>query len=200
MSHNTWIHRGVRILVRPLVGTSVAPNHLTTLRLLGGIGAAAAFGAGTSGWQQIGAGIFLVSMVLDRADGELARLSGKTSTRGHAYDLIADSLSNALAFVGIGVGYMAGFWGIWAAVMGLLAGGAITAILWMVMRVEDNQGTRAAEFQGGAGFDPDDAMLVVPAAMLLGGGEVLLVAAAIGAPLFSLFFFWKFRAALRVSA
>lgn len=199
MSHNTWIHRGVRAFVRPLVDTPVTPNHLTTLRLAGGIAAAVAFGIGTSGWQQVGAVIFLIAMLLDRADGELARMSGKTSPWGHAYDLISDSLSNALAFVGIGVGYMAGPWGLWAGIMGLLAGGAIAAILWMVMRVEDAQGARAAELSGGAGFDPDDAMLIVPVAMLFGGGEVLLIAAAIGAPTFSLFFFWKFRAALRTS-
>ena len=40
MSHNTWIHRGVRILVRPLAKTPVTPNQITTLRLLTGIGAA----------------------------------------------------------------------------------------------------------------------------------------------------------------
>jgi archaetidylinositol phosphate synthase len=52
----------------------------------------------------IGSGIFVVSMLLDRADGALARWSGKTSPNGHKYDIIADSLSNALAFVGIGIG------------------------------------------------------------------------------------------------
>ncbi|MCH8834893.1 MAG: CDP-alcohol phosphatidyltransferase family protein, partial [Proteobacteria bacterium] len=65
--------------VRPLVGTAVTPNHLTTLRLATGLAAAGALAVGTSPWQHVGAAIFVVSLVLDRADGELARLAGKTS-------------------------------------------------------------------------------------------------------------------------
>jgi archaetidylinositol phosphate synthase len=196
MSHNTWIHRGVRALVRPLVKTAVTPNHLTTLRLAFGIGAAAAFAAGTRDWQVIGAGIFVVSMVLDRADGELARQSGKTSSWGHAYDLFSDSFCNAIAFVGIGIGLMNGPLGGWAVLMGLLAGGAIASILLMVVRVEALAGARAAELSGGAGFDPDDAMLVVPVVIWLDATQGLLYAAAIGAPTFAIFFYLRFRSVL----
>jgi archaetidylinositol phosphate synthase len=197
MSHNTWIHRGVRILVRPLVRTPITPNHLTSLRLLCGIGAAGAFALGTPEWQKIGAIIFLVSMVLDRADGELARLSGKTSPGGHTYDLVSDALSNGLAFVGLGVGYIGTALGFWAGGLGFLAGGAVATILLMVMRAEASHGSRSAELQGAAGFDPDDAIIVVPIAVLLGGGEILLISAAVGAPLFAGFFFWRFRDTFR---
>jgi archaetidylinositol phosphate synthase len=197
MSHNTWIHRGVRILIRPLVQTPITPNLLTSLRLLGGVGAAGAFAVGTFEWQRIGAIIFLVSMVLDRADGELARLSGKTSLSGHLYDLVSDALSNGLAFVGLGIGYIGTTLGLWAVGLGLLAGGAIATILLMVMRAEGSSGSRSAELKGAAGFDPDDAIVVVPIAVFLGGGKVLLIAAAVGAPLFACFFFWRFRDTFR---
>ena len=57
---------------------------------------------------------------------------------------------------------------------------------------ENRKGPRAAEIKGVAGFDPDDAMLLVPIAILLGWSEGLLLAAAIVAPQFTLFFYWLF--------
>ncbi len=41
MSHNTWIHRAVRVAVRPLAAGPITPNQVTTLRLAVGLGAAA---------------------------------------------------------------------------------------------------------------------------------------------------------------
>ena len=197
MSHNTWIHRAVRVAVRPLVATRLTPNHVTAVRLATGIAAAGAFAQGDEAWRMWGAGIFLVSMFLDRADGELARLSGKTSRRGHTYDLVGDALSNALAFVGLGIGLPAGIFGSWAFPMGLVAGAAIAAILLLIVRLEALRGARAGELAGFAGFDPDDAMLVVPVAVWLGGADWLLLAAAVGAPGFALLMLLKFRRGLR---
>ncbi len=82
MSHNTWMHRAVRPVARSLARTRVTPNQVNTLRLVAGL-AAAAFAEGSETWR---AGTFLLGMFLDRADGELARLSGKISPRGHTYD------------------------------------------------------------------------------------------------------------------
>lgn len=193
MSHNTWIHKGARALVRPLVGTSVTPNHLTGLRLVTGIAAAAALAVGDDGWRTIGAAVFVVSLVLDRADGELARLSGKTSEWGHRFDLVVDSLVNGLVFIGIGIGLRQGGLGLWALPLGVLAGGAVAAVLWLVVRLESAQGPRAAELPQAGGFDADDAMLAVPLALWLGFAEPLLAAAAVGAPLFAVGFFWHNR-------
>lgn len=193
MSHNTWIHKISRLGVRPLINSSVTPNQITTLRLGCGVGAAALVASGDSALVAWGAGVFLFSMILDRADGELARLSGKTSPWGHKYDLIADSLSNALIFVGLGIGLRDGFFGLFAIPLGFLAGGAVAAILWLVMRAEAQQGARAAEIQGSGGFDPDDGMLAIPILIWLGLSQPLLAMAAIGAPAFAIFFFLKFR-------
>jgi len=52
MSHNTWIHRVVRVsLVKPLINIPVTPNHLTTARLLTGIAAAALVAKGEPRWM-----------------------------------------------------------------------------------------------------------------------------------------------------
>ncbi len=175
--------------VRPLVKTPVTPNHLTTLRLATGLAAAGALAVGASPWQHIGAAIFVVSLVLDRADGELARLAGKTTPWGHTYDLIADAASDTLIFVGLGVGLRESALGLWAIPMGMAAGAAVAAIFWLIMRIEAVEGQRAAELPSVAGFDVDDTILIVPVAVWLGGSVPLLVAAAIGAPAFAVFFF-----------
>lgn len=197
MSHNTWIHRIARLGVRPLVETPVAPNHLTTVRLLAGLGAATAFAIPEGPWKDIGAGLFVFSMVLDRADGELARLSGKTSAWGHKYDLVSDSLCNALAFVGLGIGLTQSDLGPWAAGLGCLAGLAVAAVLSLVIWAEELAGERAAELGSFAGFDPDDAMLAIPIGIWLGVEYWLLIAASIGAPLFSLVMILQIRAELK---
>ena len=96
MSHNTWIHKLSRVtIVNPLAKTRVHPNHLTLVRLVTGLGAVAGFATGAVPWVQIGAVAFLVSMLFDRADGDLARVTGRTSPMGHKLDLIADSLCNS---------------------------------------------------------------------------------------------------------
>ncbi|MBM3565717.1 MAG: CDP-alcohol phosphatidyltransferase family protein [Alphaproteobacteria bacterium] len=197
MSHNTWIHRVARVaIVRPLAKTPVTPNQVTAVRLAVGITAAAWLAVGHEPCLNYIAGLFVFGMLLDRADGDLARLTGRTSPRGHIYDLISDAASNALIFVGLGFALRNGSFGLWAIPMGVAAGLSVAAILWAVMRVEDAQGARAAELGGIAGFDPDDAMLIVPVSIWLGGEAILLTAAAVGAPLFALLFLRKFRAVL----
>ena len=191
MSHDTWIHKAARItIVRPLLATPVTPNQLTTVRLALGLAAA---GGLAFGLPDLAGGLFVLSMLFDRADGDLARLSGRVSPSGHRYDLLADSVCNTLIFVGLGFGLRLGDYGPWAIGMGILAGISVAAILMMVLRIESSQGPRAAELGGLSGIDADDAMLTVPLALWFGLAEQLLVAAAIGAPVFAAFFLWRFR-------
>ena len=199
MSHSTWIHRVVRLGVKPLASTPITPNHLTTLRLVTGVLAAMVLATGHATWVAYGALLFVVSTLLDRADGELARLSGKTSAWGHSYDLMADAACNASIFVGIGIGLRSSSLGSLAVVLGLVAGMAVMMVLWLIVRIESLQGERSAEFKGAAGFDPDDAILVVPVAMVMGWGQPLLIAAAVGTPVFALCAYWYFRHKLNVA-
>jgi len=195
MSHDTWIHRAARVGVRPLAAARVKPNHVTTARLATGLAAAAAFAAGSVALDWIGAAVFLLSMVLDRADGELARSTGQTSAWGHRYDIVADAVANAAAFVGIGIGAR-GVLGPAAIALGVLAGLGVAAILALVVRVEARRGARAAELKSVGGFDVDDTLLVVPLAVVTGFGWLFVAAAGIGAPLFALGMLWWFRGVL----
>lgn len=175
----------MRLGVRPLVRTPVTPNQLTAARLVTGIAAAGALAVGREPWHLVGAAMFVVSLLLDRADGTLARLKGTQSEFGHRFDLLADSACNALVFVGLGVGLRGSGLGAWAIPMGVLAGLGVVAILAQVMRAEKLAGPRAGELSGRAGFDPDDGILAVPVVVALGGSEPLLVAAAVVAPAFA---------------
>ena len=183
MSHDTWMHRLIRGAVRSLAATAITPNHLTTGRLLTGLAAAGFYAAGGTPWVWYGSGCFVVSILLDRADGELARQQNSASVAGHTYDLITDALCNTLVLVGIGVGLRAGPFGAWAIPMGIVAGLAVMYVLWLMIRLEAQAGQGSARLGATAGFDPDDAMLVVPLAMALRLEAALLVAATVGAPL-----------------
>jgi archaetidylinositol phosphate synthase len=192
VSHNTVIHRVARPLVRPLVGTFVRPNHLTTLRLVSGLGAAALFAAGEAWWAWGGV-VFLVSAVLDRADGELARQGKLSSPSGHRYDLLADCLCNVAVFLGIGVGVSGGALGLWSIPLGLVAGLAVVSTFAVMTRVERIGGQGAAAFPTTGSFDPDDAILVLAPGAFFDALLPLLVAAAVGAPLFLAWACWRFR-------
>jgi archaetidylinositol phosphate synthase len=194
MSHDTRIHRIVRPMVRSLVGTGVTPNQLTALRLLTGAAAALLLASGNAFWSDVAGVIFFVSFLLDRADGELARLSGRISAAGHRFDLYADYSANILVFVGMGVGMQGGPLGSIAVALGAGAGAAIGAIFWVVSRVERLEG--AAGFPDAKGFDPDDGMIFIPLAIWLGAEAYVLCAAAIGAPLFLAWTLWHFRRSL----
>lgn len=193
MSHNTWCHRIIRPIVRRLVDSPVTPNHLTTLRLATAVLSGVMLAAGDRDWANAAGVVFLISMFLDRADGELARQSGKSTPWGHRFDLISDYSANVLIFLGIGIGLSGGALGSGAIALGLLAGCAITGILWLVSRIERIDGIGAAAFPTTGGFDPDDAMLIVPIAIWLDSQQAILIAAAIGAPTFLLWTWWRFR-------
>ena len=84
MKGRTWAHYPARWSMRPLVGTPVTANHITTLRLATGIAAAAAFTFGDRFWDVWAGVVFVFSAFLDRADGELARLTGQSNDWGRS--------------------------------------------------------------------------------------------------------------------
>ena len=106
-ANRPWDARLARRLVAPLVHSWVTPNYLTTVRLLIGMAAAAAFIPGSYGWSNGAALLLILSNFLDHTDGELARMSGKTSRIGHLYDLASDAVVTILLFIAIGVGVAA---------------------------------------------------------------------------------------------
>ncbi len=159
----------------------ITPNQITTLRLITGLAAAACFAAGSRSAFDIGGGIFVLSMLLDRADGELARQTGQTSKGGHRYDLACDWIGTVVAFLGIGIG-LAGSLGEIAIALGLAAGLGAGVLFWQsnVLKLDNPPGYRAPN--GRILFDPDDAMLALPVCIWLGLTASVLIVAATLAP------------------
>lgn len=158
---DSWTHRAARVVVRPLIGTGLTPNHLTTARLLTGLGACAAVAVGQPAWTAWGGVLWLVSAFLDRADGELARIGHMSSPGGHRYDYLSDVVVNSLLFVAAGIGVRHGWLGLWGMPLGLLATLAMLTC-WIVgeayLRVNP---TGAKPYSSIWGFDIDDGLYLI---------------------------------------
>jgi phosphatidylglycerophosphate synthase len=187
-SQRPWDARLARRLVAPLAASRVTPNHLTTVRLAIGLAGAAAFTPGTYGWSNIAALLVILSNFLDHADGELARISGKTSRVGHVYDLASDAAVTILLFVAMGIGIGTSsdnLLGVPPPVLGAVAGAAIALIFYLRMRIEEMGGKAASRQASIGGFETEDILYLLPLVTLCNGIMPFLMAASIGAPLFA---------------
>ncbi len=189
MSHDTTLHRLVRPGVRLAAPSGVSPNQITTLRLLTALGAAGAVATGTPLLTAVGGGVFLLSMLLDRADGELARQTGRSTPAGHAYDLASDCIANAAVLVGLGVGRAAQLG--WAGpAMGLLAGAGVGVLFWLLNIVREDPVRRFSFAKDLVVVDPDDAMIFLPVLLWLGLSAPMLFVAAVATPAAALWLGW----------
>ena len=177
----TWTHLLARPLIRPLLGTRVRPNHLTTLRLLTGIAACLAFIPGTRAGLWWGGALWLISAFLDRADGELARIGNMMSPGGHRFDFIADVGVNTLFFVCIGIGLRESWLGSWAITLGLISATSILLAGVFSEWLEQRSPPGKKAYSGRWGFDPDDALYLMGPLAWLGWLSGVLVGAAVGA-------------------
>lgn len=182
--------RLARWLVRPLVRSPVTPNHLTTLRLLVGVAGVALIAS--DGYMRINLGMTLVALsnFIDHTDGELARLSGRSSRFGNFYDLGCDLLITVLLFVCIGVSLTDNGYGGWSVALGVLSGLSVTAIFFMRMQIEEREGKAGVRQPALLGFELKDVLYLLPLVSLASLTEPFLLAAAAGAPLFAL---WVLR-------
>jgi phosphatidylglycerophosphate synthase len=184
-----WDARLAAALVAPLKDSWVTPNHLTTVRLGVGVAAAGAFLVGSYAWSNIGALLLVLSNFLDHTDGELARLSGKSSRIGHIYDLASDALVTILLFLAIGIGLgdrMRLPLPVSTAAGGAIAGCAVALIFYLRMRIEALQGKEATRQASLAGFETEDVLYLLPFVTLCDGLGSFLVLATCCAPLFAL--------------
>ena len=197
--HTSWTHRLTRVMVRPLVNTAVTPNHLTTGRLITGVAACGAFALGTDAGDLWGGVIWIVSCLLDRADGELARLSGKTSPWGHQFDYICDVVVNGLLLVAIGVGIRNDALEDWSVPLGVLAGVSIVvaSVLAEVMEKADDSGQKA--WSGVAGFDFDDMLYLFAPFAWLGWFPYILIGAAVVSPVLMVLTAWRWWGARKAA-
>lgn len=181
-----WDSRIANWMIRPFRDTWLTPNHITTVGLLTGLAAAVCFGRG-EGMAHVGAALFVLSALLDHADGELARTTGKTSPFGEVYDRIADLVVKVSVFAGMGFGLRRGPLGEWAAVFGLVAGIAFVTIFLLRSELARRIGRVALEQPSAGPFEIEDILYLIAPITWGGWLQPFVVGAAIGAPGFALF-------------
>lgn len=194
MVGDSWTHKIARVCILPLVNTPVTPNHLTILRLITGLLACTGFAIGTQQGNLWGGIFWLLSAFLDRADGELARVSGKTSEWGHKFDYFCDVTVTALFFVGIGIGLRESALGFWTIAMGISAAAGVVAaeiLAEIIDQAQKDTGEKA--YAGFAGFDFDDVLYLFAPVVWLNLHYPFLIGASIGAPIFALITWYKLR-------
>jgi len=192
MVGDSWTHKIARVCILPLVNTPVTPNHLTILRLITGLAACGLLAIGSSEGNLWGGVLWLISAFLDRADGELARVSGKTSEWGHKFDYFCDVTVTALFFLGIGIGLRESSLGLWSIAMGISATAGVVAaeiLAEIIDQAQKDTGEKA--YAGFAGFDFDDVLYLFAPVVWLNLHLPFLVGASVGAPIFALITWYR---------
>ena len=185
MSGKPWDARLAYKLIYPLRNSRVTPNHLTSARLLFGVLAASGLATDEYLWTNLGAFSFVISNFLDHTDGELARLTNKTSKAGHIFDLASDAVVNISLFIGIGIGLRHSELGYWTLPMGIVSGTAVAAIFHMRNEIETRLGRDSARQPHFLGIEAEDVLYLLPVVCLFGWLLPFLILATIGAPAFS---------------
>lgn len=182
-----WDQRLARWLVRPLAKTPLRPNHITTLSLALGVAAGLLFARSqtrAAGW---GAALFMLARFVDHADGELARLTGRTSRIGYYYDYAAGALSSGALFAGIGVGYAGGPLGGWMLALGLAASVAALAGMGFGLAADARKGSGDGPYPQWGPFELEDGIYLLGPITWLGGLAGFFVLGALGQIVFSAF-------------
>ena len=89
------------IVVQPLLNTGITPNQLTLASTIFGGAACVAFAHGSPRAMALGALSVLLAMVMDCADGQLARARGGGTRVGRIFDGLADYINATFVHVGL---------------------------------------------------------------------------------------------------
>ena len=84
--------------------TGLSPNFWTVVGLVIALSSAVVYGMGMEFGLIIGGILLLVSGFFDMVDGQVARVTGKTSKKGEYLDSMFDKISEVAIFLGILIG------------------------------------------------------------------------------------------------
>ncbi len=93
------------LLVKGVQGTNITPNQITIGAIIIGLLCGVAYAQGPEYWV-LGAVLFALYNITDCSDGMLARIKMNGTHAGRVVDGMADYISTAAAFIGIGIGGM----------------------------------------------------------------------------------------------
>ncbi|MHA1538343.1 MAG: CDP-alcohol phosphatidyltransferase family protein [Alphaproteobacteria bacterium] len=180
-SGGPYDQRLARVLIRPLIGTPVRPNHLSFVSLGLGIAGALLFALGDGGLIHWAALLSVLAVFSDHLDGELARMTGRTSEFGHKLDYLIGSANYTMLFAGIGWGLggglaegIGGGLGIglerhWYYALGFAAGLSNPLIVTLRMAMDRRFGAEAVEHPSKGGFELEDFIYLIGPITWAGG-------------------------------
>ena len=105
------------VLVKAIYRLPITPNGVTLFSIITGFLAAWFFGIGTSSALIVGALWYVLTNILDCADGQLARLQKSGTLLGRVVDGVVDYIISLAIFIGIGVGLEGSGNGMWVLVV-----------------------------------------------------------------------------------
>ncbi len=95
---------GLEKIGRGFASTGLSPNFWTTIGLVFAIASALVYGIGIEYGLIIGGVLLLISGFFDMVDGQVARVTGKTSQKGSYLDSMFDKIAEVAIFLGILIG------------------------------------------------------------------------------------------------
>jgi phosphatidylglycerophosphate synthase len=155
------------------------------------VGAAALYATALPMGANLGAACWVLACILDHADGELARLTGKVSAFGHRYDRAADLIVKLALFAGMGASLRSGPLHGWGLPLGLLGGASLVAIFVSRSVLAQRGGPQAVQQPHAWGFEVEDILYLIAPLTWLGFLGPFLVAVAIGTPVFASWLIWR---------
>src|SRR6185369_6333672 len=93
------------ILVKTIYHTRITPNQITYAAIFIGLTSGYFYARGTTFYFTVGALFFMIYNIVDCSDGMLARLKKTGTNAGRIVDGLADYISTAAVFIGIGIGF-----------------------------------------------------------------------------------------------
>ena len=181
--------RLARVMVRPLARLGISPNQVTAISLALALAAAWLFAQGEAAAAHWAAGLFVAARFLDHFDGELARLTGKTSTFGYYFDYLTGGLSYGALFAGLGIGLAVGPLEVWGVVLGVAGAAAALLSLGLNIGLDRQQELPPGDtvgYPGLGGFELEDGVYLLAPVTWLGWLTPFFVAAGIGAVVYCL--------------
>ncbi len=92
------------LFVKAIYRTRITPNQITLYSISVGVAAGVCFGFGTPGVIEAGAAFYILSIILDCADGQLARLKKNGTRMGRLLDGLVDYITETCVFLGVSIG------------------------------------------------------------------------------------------------
>jgi archaetidylinositol phosphate synthase len=181
--NQTYAHAVARWLVRPLLGTWVRPNHLTVLRIGIGLTSCALLATGMATYEFWSGILWIVACMLDRADGELARIGNLRSELGKTLDFYSDLLLDAAWFLAAGCALGSHTLHGQAIPLGVFTAVSMGVAIGMSELYERQSIPGVKAFYGLARFHPDDALFLMPLFVWSHTLAPVLVAASVFTPI-----------------